>query len=123
MKLRPEDFTGNETQRNKKLQQTYFEDTLNLYKQFNIRKLPFSNITKIDFANLLGLETTNFILACAKASLVRQVQICMEISKNGIKPKDCVKSSSTCTKGGEVIQLMDWNLKYQQRVFNYPSKS
>lgn len=68
----------------------------------------------------MGLAENQFIFSCAKASLVREVQVCFNLAKSGMTIKNCTKSTSTCTKGGENIELMGWAIKPQQRVFDYP---
>jgi len=41
--------------RNGALQLAYFNDALEFYKRFNIKKTPTGNYTKSEFAALLGL--------------------------------------------------------------------
>lgn len=49
-KLRPEDFPGTLEERNKKLQLAYFNDGLDFYKRFNVKKLVSGKYSKSDFA-------------------------------------------------------------------------
>lgn len=121
MRLRPEEFTGTVEERNQKLQIAFFTEAVAFYKRFNMKKLPSGNFTKAEFASLLGLTENQFIFVCLKSNLVREVQVCFETTKAGNVIKNCTKSTSTCTKGGETIELVTYNIKpQQQRVFDYP---
>ncbi len=51
---------------------------------------------------------------------MREVQVCYETTKTGNFIKNCTKTTSTCTKGGETIELLSFAYKKQDRVFDYP---
>lgn len=72
---------------------------------------------------MLGLAENQFIFVCAKANIIREVQICFQTLKTGNVLATCTKSTSTCTKGGETVQLLDWEMRGQSRVFNYPEEN
>jgi hypothetical protein len=85
-----------------------------------VKKLPTGNFTKAEFAGLLGLAENQFIFVCLKGNMVREVQVCFETTKAGNVIKNCAKTTSTCTKGGETIELITFAYKGQERVFDYP---
>lgn len=119
-KLRPGDFPGTVEQRNAALQLAYFQDTINLYKKLNLKKLPAKNYTKTQYAAHIGVSEQQLIFYCYKNNLIREVRLCFQITKTGLTLTNCTKSSSTCSGGGAAIELTDWAMKGQSRVFNYP---
>ena len=54
-RLRPEDFPGSEEQRNSALQLSFYADVIAFYKKFKVKKLPFKNCTKTEFARYMGI--------------------------------------------------------------------
>ena len=118
--LRPSDFPGTTEQRNAALQLAYFKDTINLYKSLNVQKLKKSNYSKAEYATHLGISEKNLIQVCFKGSQIREILICYDITKSGMKLKSCTKSTSTCSNGGALVDLFEWSQKGQSRVFNYP---
>lgn len=70
-KLRPADFPGTVEQRNTELQQSFYNDVINFYKKFSVKKLPSKTYTKATFASHLGISQSQFNFQCATGNLLR----------------------------------------------------
>jgi hypothetical protein len=118
-KLKPENFPGTTDVRNAALQVAFYKDVISFYQRFNLKKLPTGTMTKAAIAKIIGLAESNFFFICASSNIVRELEICFDITKAGITPKACSKASN-CSGGGSTIQLAEWKAKGQSRVTNYP---
>lgn len=119
-KLKPESFPGTIDVRNAELQLAFYKDVIAFYKRFNVKKLPTGTFTKTAFAHVLGLAESDFVFLCANSNIVKEMEVCFDITKTGITPKACSKASN-CAGGGTTVQLPEWKAKGQSRVTNYPT--
>lgn len=118
-KLRPQDFPGTVEARNAALQSSFYNDVINFYKKFSVKKLPSKSFTKTSMASHLGISEQKFKFQCSKGTTLRELQVCFEITKTGIVAANCLKTTTSCSGGGLNVDLPDWKVKPQSRVFDY----
>ena len=120
-KLRPADFPGTVQQRNSQLQYAFYNDVINFYKKFSVKKLPGRSYTKATFASHLGITQSQLSFLCATGNILREVHVCFQILASGLHVANCVKPTGSCS--GASVDLPSWSVKAQTRVFNYPKMS
>ncbi len=118
-KLRPQDFPGTVAERNAALQLSFYNDIINFYKKFSVKKMPSKSYTKTAMASRLGITEQQFKFQCSKGTTLRELQVCFEITKTGIFVANCLKTTTSCSGGGLNVDLPGWAVKPQTRVFDY----
>jgi ribonuclease I len=121
-KLKPESFPGTVDARNAALQLAFYKDVIAFYLRFKVKKLTAGTYTHAAIASAIGLAQNQFVMLCTSSNIVREMQVCFDIAKGGITPKACSKTTN-CAGGGQTIQLLNWRIKGQSRVTNYPASS
>lgn len=119
-KLKPESFPGTADVRNAALQLAFYKDVIAFYQRFKVKKLGAGTYTHAAIASAMGIASSHFVMVCTSSNIVREMQVCFDIAKTGITTKACTKTTN-CAGGGQTVQLLDWRMKGQSRVTNYPS--
>lgn len=70
-KLFPKLFSKDQQKRNKQLLNRYFQDTIDLYKKINARKLPKDTFNKSELASFLGVGYNQLMLSCIKGNILK----------------------------------------------------
>jgi hypothetical protein len=119
-KLKPENFPKTIDARNAALQLQFYKDIIAFYLSFKVKKLTAGTYTHAAIASAIGLAQNQFVMTCVNSNIVREMQVCFEITKAGLVPKACTKTTN-CAGGGATVTLPDWRMKGQSRVTNYPA--
>lgn len=99
-------FSG--STQNQQIQTTYFQNVIDLYKQFKVQKIPKDEYSKAQFGTLLGLKTNMFYPVCNTDGSLLELRICISMLPSGMKAMKCSRMSSrNCISNYRII-LNGW---------------